>query len=289
MTDLVKLWPNTARGFSSISAEIVATIFASALVTSYALALRISVACTPLTASELFQIILSISAVTATTIGLVVSPHLRRSFEQTAMADNELISLTCIDALTGLLGRSGFEAVATDVLEETGRARQPVSALLCDIDAFRSLNEKYGAEAGDRALKNLAEVLEQSVGRHPAIVGRQGGDEFAILLPSVDLSVALTIAQRICETCEARAVIQRDLAAKFTISVGVGTETSDASQLRDLLRQADAALYRAKRAGGNQVASRPGRFQRCSASKVDRLSMLSANFSHLFNEACNLG
>jgi diguanylate cyclase (GGDEF)-like protein len=268
MTALEKMWSNTVRGFSLTSADIVATIFASALVTSCSLALHLSVACTPLSAGELLEIILSMSTVTATTIVSLVSSRLRRSFKHTEMADNELIGLTCIDALTGLLGRSGFEAVATDVLKETGRARRPVSALLCDIDVFRGLNEKYGAEAGDRALKILAQVLEESIGHHSAIVGRQGGDEFAILLPDVDLSVAITIARSLCETCEARAVIQHDLAAKFTISIGIGTEISDVPQLRDLLRQADAALYQAKRAGGNQFAAMAGRL-RGSASRVD--------------------
>jgi diguanylate cyclase (GGDEF)-like protein len=160
-----------------------------------------------------------------------------------------------IDGLTGLLNWTGFDAVAAETVEETRRLGQPISALLCDIDAFRGLNERYGHEAGDRALKNLAEMLEWPIGRHSTIAGRQGGDEFVILLPGIDLNGAITIAEGLCEACEARALVQRDWAAKFTISVGVATEASGASDLGGLLRQTDAALYRAKRAGGNQVTS----------------------------------
>ena len=78
-----------------------------------------------------------------------------------------------IDGLTGLLNRPGFDAVAVEALEETRRLGQPVSALVCDIDAFRGLNDRYGHDAGDRALRNLAEVLEEAIGRRSAILGRQ--------------------------------------------------------------------------------------------------------------------
>ena len=143
---------------------------------------------------------------------------------------------------------------------QTRRSGQPVSVLLCDIDAFRGLNERYGHKAGDRALKNFAEVIEESIGRRSATLGRQGGDEFVILLPGIDLNEATMIAERLCEAREARALVHQHSAAKFTISVGVGTEALGASELGGLLRQTDAALYRAKRAGGNQVASGSGRF-----------------------------
>jgi diguanylate cyclase (GGDEF)-like protein len=83
------------------------------------------------------------------------------------------------------------------------------SALVCDIDAVRGLNDRYGHEAGDRALIDFAEVVEESIGRRAAIIGRQGGDEFVILLPGVDLDEATMIAERLCEACEARALIKR--------------------------------------------------------------------------------
>ena len=178
-----------------------------------------------------------------------------------------------------MLNRAGFDAVAAEAFEETRRSSRPVSALMCDIDAFRSLNDRYGHGAGDGALRNLAEVLEESIGRRPAIIGRHGGDEFVILLPGIDLNEATRIAERLCEACEARALIHQHPAAKFTISIGVGTEALGASELGALLRQTDAALYRAKRAGGNQVASGSGRFaQRYSTPNIERLAKARCHF-----------
>jgi diguanylate cyclase (GGDEF)-like protein len=189
----------------------------------------------------------------------------------------QLFSLAWIDGLTGLLNRPGFDAVAAEAFEETRPLGQPVSALVCDIDAFRGLNDRYGHEVGDRALRNLAEVLEEAIARRrSAILRRLGGDEFVILLPGIEVKEAVTIAKGLCEACEARALVQQDPAAKFTIAVGVGTEVG-ASELGGLIRQTDAALYRAKRAGGNQVASGPGRFvRRQSAPDIERVPMRSA-------------
>jgi diguanylate cyclase (GGDEF)-like protein len=257
----------------SITTEIVAAIFLTSLV----IALRVSVACTTLSAGELWQIILSISAAPTVLVGWIIAIRVKQTLTRIELKHEELVSSARIDGLTGLLNRPGFDAVAAEAFEETRRSGQSVSALLCDIDAFRRLNERYGHKAGDRALKNLAEVLEESIGCHSAVLGRHGGDEFVILLPGIDLDEATSIAERLCEACEARALVHQHPAAKFTISVGVGTEALGASELGALLRQTDAALYRAKRAGGNQVASGSGRFvQRHSAPSIERFPTRSA-------------
>jgi diguanylate cyclase (GGDEF)-like protein len=277
MVELDEFWRKSVGAIRSITMEVVAAIFALASLSSLLIALRVSVICTSFSASELWQFILSVSAAPAILIGLIIAARTKQTLTGLMITHEELVSLAMIDGLTGLLNRPGFDVVATDVLEETRRLGQPVSALVCDIDAFRGLNDRYGHEAGDRALRNLAEVLEEAIGRRPAILGRQGGDEFVILLPGIDLKDAVTIAEDICETCEARALVQQEPAAKFTTSVGVGTEASGASELGGLLRQSDAALYRAKRAGGNQVASGPGRLvRRQSAPDIERVPMRSA-------------
>lgn len=277
MVALDEFWPRRVGAIRSITSEIVSAIFVSAFLTSLVIALRVSVACMTLTAGELWQIILSISAAPTVLIGWIIAVRIRQTLARIELMHQELVNSARIDGLTGLLNRPGFDAVAAEAFEETRRWGQPVSGLLCDIDAFRGLNERYGHKAGDRALKNLAEVLEESIGRRPAIIGRHGGDEFAILLPGIDLNEATMIAEGLCEACEARALVHQHPAAKFTISVGVGTEASGASELGGLLRQTDAALYRAKRAGGNQVASGSGRFvQRHSAPSIERFPTRSA-------------
>jgi diguanylate cyclase (GGDEF)-like protein len=276
MVALDEFWPRRIGAIRSITTEIVAAIFVSAFLTSLVIALRVSLACTTLAAGELLQIIFSISAA-AILFSWIIASRIRQTLTRMELKHQELVSSARIDGLTGLLNRPGFDAVAAEAFEKTRRWGQPVSALVCDIDAFRGLNERYGYKAGDRALKSFAEVIEESIGRCSAILGRQGGDEFVILLPGIDLNEATMIAKRLCEACEARALVHQHPAAKFTISVGVGTEALSASELGGLLRQTDAALYRAKRAGGNQVASGPGRLvQRYSAPNVGRFPTRSA-------------
>jgi len=285
MVALNEFWPKSVDAIRSTTIEVVTAIFALASLSSLLIALLVSVVCTSLSASELWQIILSVSAAPAILIGLIIAARMRQTVTGLKITHEELVSLAMIDGLTGLLNRPGFDAVAAEAFEETRRLGQPVSALVCDIDAFRALNDRYGHEAGDRALRNLAEVLEEAIGRRrSAILGRQGGGEFVILLPGIDLKDAVTIAEDVCEASEARALVQPEPAAKFTISVGVGTEASDTSELGGLLRQTDAALYRAKRAGGNQVASRPRLLaRRQSAPDIERVPMRSAKPFAPFN------
>jgi diguanylate cyclase (GGDEF)-like protein len=270
-------WPRHAGVSCSTTTEIVTAIFLSAFLTSLAISLRLSVACVFLTTADLLQIVLLISAAPTVLIGWIIAIRIRQTLTRIERKHEEFVRSARIDGLTGFLNQPGFDAVAAKALEQTQRSGQPVSALLCDIDAFRGLNGRYGHEAGDLALINLADLLEESIGRHSLIMARLGGDEFVVLLPGVDLKEVTKIAEQVCEACEARAFVHRHPAAKFTISVGVGTAALGASELGGLLRQCDAALYQAKRAGGNRVASGPERFAgRQSAPNVKRFSTSSA-------------
>ena len=270
MVALDEFWPKSTGAICSITMEVVTAIFALASLSSLLVAVHVSVICTSFSASELWQFMLSVSAAPAILIGLIIAARMRQTLTGLKITHEELVSLAMIDGLTGLLNRPGFDAVAAEAFEKTRRLGQPVSALVCDIDAFRRLNDRYGYDAGDRALRNLTEVLEEVIGRRSVILGRRGGDEFVILLPGIDLKEAVSISEDVCEACEARALVQQEPAAKFTISIGVGTGSSGASELGGLLRQTDAALYRAKRAGGNQVASGPGPLVRRQSSAGHR-------------------
>jgi diguanylate cyclase (GGDEF)-like protein len=270
-------WPRHAGLIRSTTAEIVAAIFVSVFLTSLAIVLCLGVPCVTLTAAELWQIIFLISVAPTVLIGCIIAIRLRQTLIRIERKHEELVSSARIDGLTGLLNRPGFDAVAADTFAETLRSGQPVSALMCDIDAFRGLNGRYGHEAGDLALINLAELLEESMGRRSGILGRYGGDEFVILLPGVGLEEATVIGRRLCEACEARGLVHQHPSGKFTISVGVGTQVLGASELGGLLRQTDTALHRAKRAGGNRVASEPKRFAgQQSAPNIERFKAGSA-------------
>ena len=194
MVALDEFWPKSVGAIRSITMEVVTAIFALTSLSSLLIALRVSVVCTSQSANELWQFMLSVSAAPAILIGLIIAARMRQTLTGLKITHEELVSLAMIDELTGLLNRPGFDAVAAEAFEETRHSGRPVSALVCDIDAFRRLNDRYGYDAGDRALRNLAEVLEEAIGRRSAILGRQGGDEFVILLPDIDLKDAVTIA-----------------------------------------------------------------------------------------------
>ena len=154
MVALAEFWPRRVGASRSITTEIVAAIFVSAFLTSLVIALRVSVACMTLTAGELWQIIF-FSFGRAVLIGWIIAIRVRQTLTRIELEHEELVSSARIDGLTGLLNRPGFDAVAAEAFEQTRCSGQPVSALLCDIDAFRGLNERYGHKAGDGALKTL--------------------------------------------------------------------------------------------------------------------------------------
>ena len=173
MVALDEFWPKSVGAIRSITMEVATAIFASASLSSLLIALRVSVVCTSISASELWEFMLPVSAAPSILIGLIIAARMRQAVTGLKITHEELVSLAMIDGLTGLLNRPGFDLVAAEAFEETRRLGQPVSALACDIDAFGGLNDRYGREAGDRALRNLAEVLEEAIGRRSAILGRQ--------------------------------------------------------------------------------------------------------------------
>jgi len=118
----------------------------------------------------------------------------------------------------------------------------------------KDINDRYGHDVGDIVLIDVAQIIRRSVGARSAVLGRQGGDEFAILLPGVDLEDAAAIAEGLRQACERRSAVRPDDAGRVTLSLGVATtESSRETNLRAILKQADAALYEAKRGGRNLV------------------------------------
>jgi diguanylate cyclase (GGDEF)-like protein len=191
--------------------QVVVAVFASALLTSVAIALFETVhASKTLTATELWRTGLSVSAIPPTLICLLMAFRMRQSLEQLRVTHHELVNLACFDGVTGLLNRQGFEAAAAEAFAEARRLGEPISALMCDIDGFRGLNDRYGHEAGDIAVKNVAQMIQESVGHRTAVVGRHGEDELVILVRGVELDEAAGIAEGLREVCEARALIQQD-------------------------------------------------------------------------------
>jgi diguanylate cyclase (GGDEF)-like protein len=156
------------------------------------------------------------------------------------------------DGLTGLLNRRALHEHAEAELSRAARSATPFSLILLDVDHFKSINDQYGHAAGDAALRLVANTLTQQVRAYDA-VGRWGGEEFLILLPNTALAEARAAAERIREAIEAaRLPLVEGGGVRLTASLGVAM-LADHQSLHELTQQADAALYRAKQAGRNQV------------------------------------
>ena len=155
------------------------------------------------------------------------------------------------DGLTGCVNRRSFEMQLERDLHLATRMRQPVSLIMLDIDHFKSVNDTHGHDAGDSALRVIADALRQEL-RGVDTAARYGGEEFAIILPQATLEGALVVAERLRARVEGTEVPG---VRPITASLGVATFPAHASSRDLLVTTADRALYRAKHTGRNRVCS----------------------------------
>jgi diguanylate cyclase (GGDEF)-like protein len=192
-------------------------------------------------------------------LALAASTLLGRLFEMSnrrAYAlELELLHDARTDSLTGLANRRAMLERGRVELKRASRSGVPVSVILCDLDHFKSINDKYGHEAGDAALTRSAMVLRRAL-RETDAIGRWGGEEFMAILPGTDAAGAAEVAERMRF---AIAVTSFDgLSEGTTISIGVASseQFEDPGTEWDLLiKEADQRLYRAKNEGRNRVVS----------------------------------
>ncbi len=151
------------------------------------------------------------------------------------------------DPLTGLLNRRGLSDGLTALAQTPG---SPISLLLCDLDHFKLVNDVHGHDAGDDALRRVADVLRRVAGDR-ALVARQGGEEFVVVV-DLPLGPAAELADELRRAVRAAS---RSAAATLTISIGVATAPPHQPELAPLLRAADAALYVAKAGGRDRVVT----------------------------------
>ena len=165
----------------------------------------------------------------------------------------ELQYLATLDPLTGLHNRSHFrEALAVEV-HRARRQRVPLSVLILDADGFKDVNDTFGHQAGDALLRDIADVLRNTV-RVFDISARVGGDEFAVLMPGSDTHAAALTGERIRRLLASLSLPRGadGSSPKLCVSIGVA-ELQPAANGEDLLADADRALYQAKRTGGDRV------------------------------------
>nr|WP_277985163.1 GGDEF domain-containing protein [Salinicola tamaricis] len=154
------------------------------------------------------------------------------------------------DDLTGLSNRRAL--LRTTVKQLRRRRNMPLSVLLIDIDYFKRVNDLHGHDVGDEALRAVANQLRSAV-RDPSLVGRVGGEEFAVVLPETPLAEAVAVAERLCRrVATTPLVLASGPQLALTLSVGAA-ERYPREPLKQLMRRADRHLYRAKHSGRDRV------------------------------------
>ena len=177
--------------------------------------------------------------------------------ELAAQYTDHLEGLATTDALTKLYNRRHFESAARAELARFQRYFRPLSILILDVDHFKSVNDRFGHAVGDTVLNVVADAC-RSIKRASDIAARIGGEEFAILLPETNEEAARSFAERLRKEIAECAPIAHGEKLALTASVGVAVATRHTTRVNALLQAADEALYRAKRAGRNQVCVATG-------------------------------
>ena len=169
----------------------------------------------------------------------------------------ELVSWTLanIDPLTGALSRRNFLNLAEQELTRSRRYELPLMLLMLDLDHFKRINDQYGHAAGDAVLQNFVKSVS-GVLRESDLIGRLGGEEFAVLLPNTAFEGGRSLAQRIVENVRTNPVDVENARISYTVSIGASCLSGETS-FTSLLGKADAALYRAKNEGRDRVQAGP--------------------------------
>lgn len=178
---------------------------------------------------------------------------------QLRKSNAQLTELASTDGLTGVANRRRFDEEIEAEWQRAVRDGTPISLLIADVDHFKKFNDRYGHLEGDECLKRVASVLNAAARRAGDLAGRTGGEEFAVLLPGPEIGDVLRIAETIRARVAALSIPHADNSGGYvTISIGAATARPHRGEsVRKLLDAADAALYRAKRAGRNRVVSDP--------------------------------
>jgi len=162
-----------------------------------------------------------------------------------------LYKLAVSDDLTGLFIYRYFKSRLAEEIERAKRYKNALSLIILDIDYFKKVNDTYGHLAGNKVLQKLAGIIEENI-RLSDIACRQGGEEFAIILPNTNLAGAKILAERLRSTVEKEKINYNGNLINFTISVGCNFYEENLSE-EDFIKQTDELLYKAKNQGRNCV------------------------------------
>ncbi|MBX3582871.1 MAG: GGDEF domain-containing protein [Rhizobiaceae bacterium] len=189
-------------------------------------------------------------------IPLLLAPpfffYLLTKLRQLAIANARLMQVASTDSLTSCLSRAAFTTLVDAYLERVQSNGQGEGALIVfDVDNFKLVNDRFGHDSGDVALQLIVQTVKSQI-RDIDLVGRMGGEEFAVFLPGVSRGSTLAVAERIqARVCD---IYFEPQSRPYTLSISIGVATFAGPALfHELYRTADEKLYEAKRAGRNRV------------------------------------
>jgi diguanylate cyclase (GGDEF)-like protein len=194
-----------------------------------------------------FYITLAVGALVAVLVvfaGAVAVDGFRQSIKAVAATDE----------LTGMPNRGAFFHQAQRDVVQAGRYNTPVSLLIIDVDNFKKVNDKLGHQTGDLVLKELADRIRITV-RENDLAGRIGGEEFGVILPQTDLDSACAAGRRVQKAVAESRLAASGFGIDITLSIGAACRKNAYTDLNELMRMADLALYEAKKLGGNRICT----------------------------------
>jgi diguanylate cyclase (GGDEF)-like protein len=184
---------------------------------------------------------------------LLASAAIIHSHQRTAAHVDELLDLCGVDETTECLNRRGFARHLARFTTESAKRGDEIALVALDLDHFKQVNDRYGHLTGDQVLHEVGLLLVEAVGAQ-GVVARMGGEEFAALLPRMDVEAAGEVAERILQELRTRRFAAMPAEARLTMSAGIAVErVTTAEQGAALRARADEALYAAKRSGRDRA------------------------------------
>lgn len=178
---------------------------------------------------------------------------LSQTMKELRDANRQLADMSLHDGLTGLHNRRHFDERYPALVQLAARRQEPLAVMMLDIDHFKQVNDGHGHLTGDDCLRQVAGTLRHVLGRSTDLLARYGGEEFVIVLPATGEPEAAVIAERIRLAVEATPIPNSGRPLCVTASIGLAVRIPGAGDGDELLKAADAALYRAKKNGRNRV------------------------------------
>jgi len=270
---LLSIYINTSRSLTNINFTYIDTLIVLALFLVFPNNLSIKgILASILTIGDLVVILffknpisdlsfktIALSYIVANVLGLFIANRLQQfrqkqyhAFFQKQNLCEDLEKIAFVDYLTGALNRRKFFQLGSLEFDKFIRYKTSFSAIILDLDLFKHLNDEFGHDAGDHYLKTFTNIIIENK-RNNDVLGRLGGEEFALILPETNLNSALEMAERLRRLCDERKVYFNNQLLHTTVSIGITKVWEKDRTFQDVLKRADEALYQAKGNGRNQV------------------------------------